>query len=332
MVDDSEPRASLVFETGDERVEIRLDLESAPRTLKALVDLLPMQIDPHCAKIAGDQIVFLVPFIQPFEGGVNINEIAPGAFIYYPERQFCELMFGDLQDEEASVTPLGEAGDFVPALRRIGERLQREQGWSSTRGELSVGPGADWREALDRRAAAADTEPCFGPPPADAALSPALREVRAARREMWREQPAEIAALMARRGIMLPVGPLLVAESEARKLHENLWFLRVRVAELDARPAHGTADPAAFVADMVSVLLRGAADRLANFAGLHEAGSVAARAAGHLERAPDDALAMLDELILYAGRLAGWLDLCLPWQKVNEVTEAASAAVQADSN
>jgi hypothetical protein len=120
---------------------------------------------------------------------------------------------------------------------------------------------------------------------------------------------------MSRRGVMLPLGPLLTAESEARKLHETLWLLRDR------------SDPDAFTAAATAMLLRGAADRLANFAGLGEAGGFAARAADLLEASDTDVRAMLDELILWAGRLSGWLDLCIPWQGVNAVTEEAAATL-----
>jgi hypothetical protein len=45
-------------------------------------------------------------------------------------------MFGDLQDEEARVTPLGEARADMAALRRIGERLLEDQGRQIVTSEL----------------------------------------------------------------------------------------------------------------------------------------------------------------------------------------------------
>lgn len=302
MANDQAPSASLLFRAEGECVEIRLDTASAPRTLRALADLLPMALDLHCAKIAGDQVIFHAPFVLPLEGALSINAIPPAAFIYYPERQFCELMFGDLQDEEASVTPLGEAGADIAALRRIGERLQAGQGRRIVTGELTLGPDAGWLAALPSA-------------PQGPAPSTRVRALRDARLAIWAGMPDEVAALMARRGVMLPIGPLLVAESEARKLHETLWLLRDR------------SDSDRFVAAATAMLLRGAFDRLANFAGLGEAGAFAAHAAGLFEASDADARAMLDELILWAGRLAGWLDLCIPWQGVNAVTEATAASL-----
>jgi hypothetical protein len=302
MASDRAPSASLTFRAEGECVEISLDTASAPHTLRALADLLPMTIDLHCAKIAGDQVIFHVPFVLPLEGALNINAIPPAAFIYYPERQFCEIMFGDLQDEEANVTPLGEAGADIAALRRIGERLQAGQGRRIVTAEFSFGPDVGWLAAL---------------PPSAQGPAPSVRisDIRDARHAIWAGMPDEIVALMARRGVMLPLGPLLTAESEARKLHETLWLLRERT------------DSDGFVAAAAAMLLRGAADRLANYAGLGEAGGVAARAAALLESSPADARPMLDELIPWAGRLAGWLDLCIPWRGVNEVTEEASASL-----
>jgi hypothetical protein len=302
MANEMSPSASLLLRAEGECVEIRLDTAAAPHTLRALADLLPMALDLHCAKIAGDQVIFPVPFVLPLEGALSINAIPQAAFIYYPERQFCELMFGDLQDEEASVTPLGEAGAHIATLRRIGERLQAAQGRRIVMGELSLGPEADRLGALPSR-------------PEGPAQSARVRAIRDARYAIWAGMPDEIGALMARRGIMLPVGPLLLAESEARKLHETLWLLRDR------------AGSGGFTAAAAAMLLRGAADRLANFAGLGEAGGFAARAAALLEASDTDARPILDELILWAGRLAGWLDLCIPWQGINAVTEEAAASL-----
>ncbi len=302
MASDRASAPSLLFRAEGECVEIRLDTASAPHTLRALADLLPMALDLHCAKIAGDQVIFHVPFVLPLEGALSINAIPPAAFIYYPERQFCELMFGDLQDEEASVTPLGEAGADIAALRRIGERLQADQGRRIVTGELTLGPDAGWLNALPSA-------------PESPAPSAGLREIREARHAIWAGMPDEIAVLMSRRGVMLPLGPLLTAESEARKLHETLWLLRER------------SDADGLLTAAAAMLLHGAADRFANYAGLGEAGALAARAAGLLEASDADAHAILDELILWAGRLAGWLDLCIPWQGVNAVTEEAAASL-----
>lgn len=106
---------------------------------------------------------------------------------------------------------------------------------------------------------------------------------------------------------MLPAGPLIMAESEARKLQEQLWLLLVTDAETDP----------AFAARAGVRLLDGARARLDGLCGLHEAGAVLGQGREALEARPDCAAVLLSELVLYAGRLAGWLDRRLPWHRIN---------------
>lgn len=286
----------LSLSVGDDVVAIALDSQAAPRTAERLLASLPARIDLHCAKIAGNHILWHAPFVEPLEGGEDVMAMAPGAFLYWPERQFLELVFGELQAETAKVTVLGRVWGDIEPLRRIGARVAAEHGHRVVWGELAGPPGAG------EKAQAAEE---------DAAASPALQALRAERRALWDGPPAEIAAMMHRRGLMLPAGPLLMAESEARKLHEGLWLALLALKE-------GSTGPAAVF------MLRSAASRLAGFCGLAHAGDVLSGAAATLEAGPDDAQTTVEELILYAGRLAAWLDLRIPWGAVNaEVVKAA---------
>jgi hypothetical protein len=211
-------------------------------------------------------------------------------------------MYGPLQEETASVTFLGQVKGDMAAVRRLGERVQAEHGWQTIWAELTIGPGTGWREAVAKAAGQTATAP-----PA----SQALDEARRARKAMWQAPPAEIERLRARRGVMLPFGPLVFAESETRKLHENLWLLRERG---DAR----------LIAESGALLIRGAANQLSDFLGLHDS--------AHALIAMADALgdagvsrAILDEAILFVGRMSHWLDLYFPWQKLNTLAEAAAS-------
>ena len=133
--------AALILSAEGVSVEIGLDLATAPRTITALLAALPLKVDLHCAKIAGDQILWPVPVLQPLESARDIQGAAPGAFIYYPKRQFLEIMFGPLQEESASVTILGGARGDLSALKRLGETVQADHGWRIVWGELSAKPG-----------------------------------------------------------------------------------------------------------------------------------------------------------------------------------------------
>lgn len=289
--------ATLILSAEGVTVEIGLDVAAAPRTIAALVAALPLKVDLHCAKIAGDQILWPVPVLQPLESARDIQGVAPGAFIYYPKRQFLEIMFGPLQEESASVTILGGARGDLSALKKLGETVQADHGWRIVWGELSAGSG-DWRKAL--------------PPAApDGKASAACSAARKLRNAAWRAVPAEFERLRARRGVMIPLGPLFYAESETRKLHENLWLLR---EDRDAR----------FRCEAAALLLRGAASQLEGFLGLHDTARGLESLADAIGQEPSDASAILDEAILYVGRLSHWLDLYFPWRKLNDVAEAAA--------
>lgn len=293
----SKDDATLILSAEGAKVEIGLDLAAAPHTIAALLATLPLKVDLHCAKIAGDQILWPVPVLQPLESARDIQGAAPGAFIYYPKRQFLEIMFGPLQEESASVTILGGARGDLSALKRLGETVQADHGWRTVWGELSAGPG-DWRKALPEAAGGAR-------------LSASCSVARKLRLAAWQGVPAEFERLRARRGVMIPLGPLFYAESETRKLHENLWLLR------DERETR-------FKSEAAALLLRGAADMLEGFLGLHDTAKGLATLADAIGQEPSDAAAILDETILYVGRLSHWLDLYFPWRKLNAVAEAAA--------
>lgn len=288
--------AALILSAEGVSVEIGLDVAAAPRTITALLAALPLKVDLHCAKIAGDQILWPVPMLQPLESARDIQGAAPGAFIYYPKRQFLEIMFGPLQEESASVTILGGARGDLSALKNLGETVQADHGWRIVWGELSAKPG-DWQKGL--------------PVAAGTKLSASCSAARKLRNEAWQSVPAEFERLRARRGVMIPLGPLFYAESETRKLHENLWLLR------DEREMR-------FKSEAAALLLRGAADMLEGFLGLHDTAKGLSILADAVGKEPSDTSALLDEIILYVGRLSHWLDLYFPWRKLNAVAEAAA--------
>ena len=278
---------TLALKVDGTELTIALDDRRAPRTAAALLASLPAVVDLHCAKIAGNHLFWHAPFVVPLEAAADVMAAAPGSLLYWPDRQFVELIYGELQAETASVNLLGMlVGDLAP-LRALGERLRREQGHRRFDARLEAMAGA---------------APRATPPP----LPPVAR-LRCHRERMWAAEPAEVADLLARRGVMLPGGPLLMAESEARKLQEQLWLLLM----------HDAADDPTFAARAACRLLVGARSRLDGLCGLREAGAVLALAGRELAAHPDLAAPLLEEAVLYAGRLAAWLDRRLPWHDLN---------------
>ncbi|MFM8991208.1 MAG: hypothetical protein ACKOUS_16675, partial [Alphaproteobacteria bacterium] len=206
---------TILLDAGDTRLRIALDAGRAPRTAAALLASLPAEIDLHCAKIAGNHILWHAPFVVDAEATGDVMQVPPGGLLYWPERQFLELVFDALQAESAQVTHLGGLEAGVDALRALGRRVQERQGRDALRARLSL-------------AGAGTATPS---PPAP--MPPGLAALVAAREAIWRAPPAEIAEMMARRGVMLPAGPLVYAEGYARALHETLWRLRAEAAAGD---------------------------------------------------------------------------------------------------
>jgi hypothetical protein len=124
--------------------------------------------------------------------------------------------------------------------------------------------------------------------------------------------PPDVTALMRRRGLMQPAGPLICGESETRKLHEFLWLARTEI--LTAGTASG----------FVSTVLEHYAGRLGGWYALPQAGALVHQVAAVLpEMRGDQARDIVEGLILYIGRLSLWLDACIPWDEINAMLHRA---------
>lgn len=281
----------------DQSFDITADPARAPRTLARLAAHLPMPLQLHTPKIAGSHIYWHAPFVEEPEGGVDVLSARPGAFIYWPVRQFLEITFAPLQAETASVTVLGHLDGPVDRVTDLATRLREQQGMRLFDGTLAItDPG---------QVQPAPLPPAPGLPAALVAASAGL----------WQGCPADIAALRNSRAIMHPAGPVFMAESEARVLHETLWWLRERLGR-DAEPQLRYAG---------ALAANKAATRLRDFCHLTQS----AEALFLLEAAFADPAAPLPPLvdlgIITAGRIAAWLDLQIPWNPMNEAFRNALA-------
>ncbi len=261
---------------------IDLDWGAAPKTAAALLGLLPLHLDLHAAKVAGEQILMPVPLVMDFEAERDVLHSPPGTVIYYPKRQFLEILLGPVLEQSANATYLGAVrGDLEP-LHQLCAALQRSHGHETMWAVLSApaGPGND--------------------------QPPSKQEGKAAgmRKAVWTAMPADIARLARQQGPMMPLGPLFYAESETRKLHEFLWAFR-------------ECEDTRFAATGGSVLVRSAGIQLRDFFGLNETAAMLLELAELLAQWPERPL--LDEVILTVGRISHWLDLLLPWQDLNHV-------------
>ena len=283
----------LILEVGSDIFFLRCLPDRAPATFARLLPILPQRVDLHCPKIAGSHIYWGAPFVADLEAAQDVMQMPAGAFFFWPERQMLEVAWAPLQSETAAVTFLGTCEGDLAALRRIGERVAREQGVRPTFAVL---------RAIETHAA----EPMFAAPDG-------LATVRARRDALWAGCPGEIATLLASRAIMHPAGPLFFAEAEARGLHEILWW-HYRRWRSEQEPSWREA---------AALSLAKAATRLGGFCHLHEAAATLGLAREALIDPLLDGDAAFEEAILIAGRLANWLDLRMPWSAINEAVRTA---------
>lgn len=287
---------TLIFACEGAEYEIELTADYAPQTLAALRASLPAAADIHCAKIAGCHIMWPVSFVRRVEKAADVMTMAPGSFFYWPERQYLEITYDELQAESAAVSVLGRLKGDVDWLRDYADRNRREQGRRPFTAEVFLKGGPHRAEA----AAVLDgTDP--------------WSRLRTARQAAWMAEPAEIGALMAREGLMMPFGPLAMAEGEMRKLHELLW-------RLWNEPARYTDAEKAAIAGFT---MEAAISRVAGFCHMTEIGAVLRDGIECLGLGEPPLEAVLEELVLYAGRIAAWLDLHIQWWGMNEITLGA---------
>lgn len=280
----------LIFSTQGQSWPVRMT-GNAKRTQQAVLNALPMQLQLHTPKIAGSHIYWHAPFVEDVEGATHVLTAKPGAFIYWPVRQFLEITFAPLQAETAEITVLGHLDAPVEGIAALAQELKRLQGQKLFDGSLSRADNA----------------------PADSPSQSALPDdIIAARKQLWQSCPAEIRHLTDSRAIMHPAGPVFAAESEARVLHELLWWIRAEAKKSGVGQLRLTA----------ALVLNKSATRLRDFCHLSETAATLFRLEAAVQQdLPFDAL--IDEAILIAGRIGAWLDLLIPWNDVNEAFRAA---------
>lgn len=277
---------------GGDSWRIACDTARAPRTLASLAATLPAALQLHTPKIAGQHIYWHAPFVEDAEGGVDVMEARPGAFLYWPARQFLELIFAPLQAETAEVTLLGHIEGGLSELQALGARLREQHGRKLFAGNLLPVEDAQAPELTPSRVPA---------------------ELVAIRQRLWNASPADIEGLLASRATMHPAGPLFLAESEARILHELLWWVRGGLATEEPRISRRIA----------AVSCNKAATRLRDFCHLGESAAAIFALEAAFGRDDIPLTALVDEAILCTGRLAAWLDLRIPWSAVNAAARSA---------
>lgn len=289
---------SIYFRYDGKDHEIELAVDLAPVAIRKLLANIPAVIDIHCAKIAGQHIFWHAPFVADVEKAADILTLPAGTFLYWPERQFLEFIYGELQAEKAQVSVLGKLTGDIEWLRVMGQHVVADHGKQIITAELVPSEEAK---------ALAINLPALS--------SPGVANLRADRVAIWENQPADIATLLARTGMMIPYGPLAMAEGEFRKLHELLWRLQ------DGRGFYRGNEKA----ELICFLLQAFIARIDGFCGMVSCGHVLEGAIALLKTEGQHVEEILEELVLYTGRAAAWLDLYIPWNELNTVTRKTLA-------
>ena len=183
----------------DKTAYFELFEEEAPITSKRLLEILPIKMDIHYAKFAGQEVFGVVPMMAPIEGGKSLKEIDRGCVAFYPDRAFFCIYYGDLQDEEVSITVIGQLyadDDFVAEM----EKCRYRQG-----DVMEIyDPDSDKNEFTDYKFMI------------DTKLG-------------WEKLPEDISNVYMKRGIALPGGPVVYSDGESRKLADFIYTLYTSV-------------------------------------------------------------------------------------------------------
>ncbi len=287
---------TLIFKIDDVEHEIELDVSHAPKTLNHVLKCLPIEVDIHCAKVAGSHIMWPVPFLAKLEKSSDVLSMPPGAFFFWPERQYLEISYDALQAETAEISYLGKLKGDVEWLRDFANRNREQQGQKIFLAQIFL--------KNEEQKAGQQHNPISEEP---------WDRLKTARRLAWQAQPSDVSDLLNRRGLNIPFGPLSMAEGEARKLHELLWRLWADTARYDDGEKKRIA---VFSIEAAITRIGGLCHMLEVGNRLHDGITVLNECEVETDR-------VLEELVLYIGRIAAWLDLHICWGPMNEITRNA---------
>lgn len=284
-----------VFRCHDQELEIELADMPDSETLRQLMAWLPATVTIHCAKIAGCHIYWPSPILATLESGQDIHALPPGSLLYYPDRQYLEIIYDRLQAETASVTYLGRVVDGIDWLRDFAARQRQTSGFQVFTADLFI-RGDETPKAHPR---------FTGDRPWD--------RIRAARQAAWAGEPDEITRLLAHEGLNIPFGPMATADGYYRAVQESLW-------QLWNKPDRFSEDQIRAAA--INALELGIS-RLGHFCHLTDTESVLQDAISCIQDKSVPLQDLLAEVILFCGRMSNWIDVRIPWFEANELTKRA---------
>lgn len=252
--------------------------KEAQTSLKAISCLLPLKIDLHYAKIAGQEVYGMIPLILPLENKKKVGDLDAGTVAYFPDRQMFCIYHGEVQPEDAMVSVLGRLRpdpvifDILEGVKTNDSVLlilSDSNDFNPVKHRVFKIPGEGWEH-------------------------------------FWEKPTDEVTDLTLRKGQTMPSGPIVSACGDALKLTGVLWEIRRLLIE------KGHFDEMTFMA-----VTGHFQDVIGGWYGLRKISS-AIDAYTRRVCSGDSRLADLEEMILFSGRLHMWIDSLIPWETINE--------------
>lgn len=275
---------------GDTAFTIALDGGMAAEIRDWLALRLPAAMPVHLSRIAGHALLMLTDLVIDKPAVAHdVNHIASGTWIFWPNRQILECILGEINPENNAVLRIGETATGLAGLREELGKIQRGEALTLT---------LAWAEPPPHPA-----EPAL--PVSNDEERRVVMALRSLRQALWAAEPTLVAELAARRGPMQPLGGLLLLEAIASRHQEALWHVFSRRDGLDR----------VSVASMLELLATSCADQIdgtlapagAPLAALTEACGLGVDMSGAALEAT------LVEAIGILGAIAHWADLRIPW-------------------
>jgi len=253
--------------------------DHAPITVGAISRLLPLKIDLHYAKIAGQEVYGMIPLILPLENKKIVGNFESGTVAYYPDMQMFCLFHWKVQPEDAFASVIGKLRPD-PILFEILESVK-------------------FRSSVNLFLSDSDVFcPCY---------EKKFQLLGSNWDHFWEKPINEIAELTKRTGQSMPSGPIILSWGSVISLRGFLW----KIYQLFSKK--GYFDEESFLA-----ISEHAQEVLDGWYGLKETAN-AIKIFSESICSGKQRLTDLEEMILFAGRLNMWIDSMIPWEEVNEV-------------
>ena len=281
---------TLTIELNNNAFQIELLPELCPKTLKKLENHLPFRTELHYAKIAGEEIMSVMPFSSSLENALEVSQARAGMLVFWPDRHVLCLYYGQMQEEAAAISLLGYLKGGPEQFAQAGEHVRRGQGKKMTFGTFYV--------EIPKSAVPMIT-------PTHATLHPFEFEI-------WEKIPDEIFQLTCRTGIMRPVGPLLYAEADTHAFHEYLASSILILPD--------DANQLIQFSNIFCRQLKAFHNKMSGWYMVPKSASVIEAYLIRFSQTCDAGLykSLLENFMFFVGRLNYWFDALIPWNVFNE--------------